>query len=338
MFPYFSLILPVYNVKAYLERCVHSIMNQGFHDFEVILVDDGSTDGSSEYCNRFASDYDCIRVIHKENGGLSSARNAGFMNARGEYIWFVDPDDWIEQGALELLHSVSCATKSDIIKFDYFRVEDGDRRKCSSGLSGAFENEERLDELRRQAFCSPGKYTLSAWSHIYRHSFLSSNALRFVSEREIGSEDYLFNLLALMCAGNVTICEDALYSYELRSGSLTQKYKPDLPKRYTRLYACLKDYAGKNDMLARYDAMIDRFYVWHLLYASWICEEYHIVNSEHSLKDGRNNVKTILRMPEFEMAVKNCYCRDMNWKKRIQVLAMRLKFEFVLYWILVKRK
>ena len=87
---FFSLILPAYNVAPYLERCLRSILDQGMTDYEVILVDDGSRDDTPRLCDTFAEKYDSIRVIHKENGGLSSARNAGLAQAKGKYLWFID--------------------------------------------------------------------------------------------------------------------------------------------------------------------------------------------------------------------------------------------------------
>ena len=91
-----SVIIPVFNVSGYLARCVESVCNQTYKDIEIILVDDGSTDNSLDICNQMQKKYSTIRVFHKENGGLSSARNMGLDNARGEYICFIDSDDWIE--------------------------------------------------------------------------------------------------------------------------------------------------------------------------------------------------------------------------------------------------
>lgn len=94
--PKISIIVPVYNVEKYLRKCIDSILNQTFKDFELILIDDGSTDESGKICDEYNLKDNRIKVIHKENGGLSSARNAGLDIAQGEYIGFVDSDDWIE--------------------------------------------------------------------------------------------------------------------------------------------------------------------------------------------------------------------------------------------------
>lgn len=101
-----SVIVPVYNVEKYLEKCVHSIINQTYENTEIILIDDGSTDSSGKICDKFSELEKKIKVIHKDNGGVSSARNVGIENAKGEYISFVDSDDWIEPGMIEALYNI----------------------------------------------------------------------------------------------------------------------------------------------------------------------------------------------------------------------------------------
>ena len=120
--PIISIIVPVYNVESYLERCINSILNQTFKNFELILVDDGSTDKSGEICDSFAGYDKRIRVIHKKNGGLSSARNVGLDVSIGKYIGFVDSDDWIDEFMYEKLYRNMIKTKSDIVICNFSRV------------------------------------------------------------------------------------------------------------------------------------------------------------------------------------------------------------------------
>ena len=110
-----SVIVPVYNVITYIDRCICSIINQTYRDFEVILVDDGSTDDSGLRCDEYALKYDYIKVIHKENGGLSDARNCGCLCSIGEYITFVDSDDYIDFTYLEKLYEVVSHTEAEIV-------------------------------------------------------------------------------------------------------------------------------------------------------------------------------------------------------------------------------
>ena len=101
--PYLSIIVPVYNVEEYIQKCINSILSQNYLDFELILIDDGSTDNSGKICDEFASENKKIKVIHQENGGLSNARNTGIKNAVGHYLWFIDSDDWIVGNAFSII-------------------------------------------------------------------------------------------------------------------------------------------------------------------------------------------------------------------------------------------
>ena len=334
MAPYFSIILPIYNVAPYLERCVQSVLDQNYRDYELILVDDGSTDASPEICDRLASQHDCIQVIHKENGGLASARNAGTQMAQGEYIWWVDSDDWISQDALELLYNASFEKKPDIVKFNYIRVEQ-EAYPCTSCVApGYYHDENALTELLTAGFFRTEKFTLSACTCIYSRSFLDKNYLRFVSERVVGSEDYLFNLEVLLLAKSVQIIESKLYYYEQRTGSLTQRYKKNLPDRYRKLFMLLRQYFADAGALDRYNAKICRFFAWHLMHGTCISNEYK-VSYDHSIKDGRRNVYQFLGYPELRYAIKHCDKTGLGWKQKLQLLSMRLRLEPVFYFLYV---
>jgi len=119
-----SIIIPVYNVEDYLARCLESILFQSFKDFEVLLIDDGSTDGSGKICDAYAQNDTRIRVIHKVNGGVSSARNVGLNNANGQYISFVDSDDFVHPCFLEFLYNSIKSSKADISICDYEKRND----------------------------------------------------------------------------------------------------------------------------------------------------------------------------------------------------------------------
>lgn len=335
--PYFSLILPCYKVAAYVERCVRSILKQDFTDFEIILVDDGSPDETPALCDRLAAEHPCIRVIHKENGGLSSARNAGLAAAKGRYIWFVDSDDWIEAGALALLHQACEDGAPEIVKFSHFRVTEQPMSALHSVPSGLYEGQERCDQLRRQALREASRYCLSAWSHVYRTDFLERHQLTFVSERLIGSEDYLFNLQALFCVSHMCVLPDALYSYELRPGSLTQTYKPDLPQRYCELHRQLTEYARACGKL-EYLPLIDRFYLWHLLVSTCFSQEYLTVTQAHPLSQARKNVSDMLRLQQVQQAARNADRSGLTWQKQIQLAAIRLRQEGLFCYLFGKRR
>ena len=127
-----SVIVPIYNIKQYLPRCIDSIRNQTLKDIEIILIDDGSTDGSSEICDQYAAVDPRVRVLHKENEGLSAARNDGIQMARADYIMFVDGDDWVEPEFCELPYRAAVGNNVDAVSFLHVTVsENGVKEKCS---------------------------------------------------------------------------------------------------------------------------------------------------------------------------------------------------------------
>lgn len=336
MTPYFSVILPVYNVAAYLERCIRSVLEQSFQDYELILVDDGSKDTSPEICDRFASQYDFIRVIHKSNGGLSSARNAGLEIAQGKYIWWVDSDDYIEPCALETLFESSRGKQPDMVKFDYYRVEKTTRMIRSNAEPGIYQGEDIRKKLLEKAFFSGGKFVLSAWSHLYRREFLRKESLSFVSERIVGSEDYLFNLEALYAAQSLAVLAKPLYYYELRTGSLTQLYKGDLAERYEKLADELEDWYRKAGASSDYFGRINTFYIWHLIHGTCFSQEYTPARN-HSLEQGRKHVRYLLKSSYVRKRLRNCYLGSLTGKQRLQILAMDLRIEPLFYWLYVRK-
>lgn len=126
MIPKISVIIPVYNVEQFLPRCVDSVINQTYKNLEIILVDDGSLDGSSILCDNYAKSDNRIKVVHKLNGGLSSARNVGLVVASGEYIGFLDSDDWIDHDTLEYCYNLLVSNKANVVQFDLEMVSDID--------------------------------------------------------------------------------------------------------------------------------------------------------------------------------------------------------------------
>lgn len=336
MAPYFSVILPIYNVERYLQRCVQSVLGQQFTDYEIILVDDGATDGCPELCDRLARENRCIRVLHKENGGLSSARNAGLQLAKGRYVWWVDSDDWIQPDALQSLYDATEKHSPDMVKFNHFRVEGENSIPVLSIAAAGFYADDQCRELLKQGCYTAGKFVLSAWSHVYRREFLLDRGLTFVSERLVGSEDYLFNLESYLLAEAVTVVSDVLYSYELRQGSLSQSYKKDLPQRYERLYNLLCRQYANAGALEQYQGDLAAFYLWHLLHGTCIPNEYFSTQT-HTLQEGRRNVRTFLSADSVREAYACCNKKYFPYKKRLQLWAMNMRFELLFYWLYVKK-
>lgn len=212
--PTISVIVPVYKVEPYIHQCIDSILAQTYTDFELILVDDGSPDNCGLICDEYAKQDDRIRVIHQENRGLSAARNAGIDVAKGEYLTFIDSDDWITAHYLEKLYTAAINTDADIVCCDYF-----------SKQSVANDNSTGAERIRiisgRDAlaarYSGDVQVRVSAWGKLYRRSILEK--LSF-PEGKI-HEDQWFSTMAYYFAKKTAFLQNKLYFYRLRDDSIT---------------------------------------------------------------------------------------------------------------------
>ena len=224
--PKFSVIVPVYKVEEYLETCVNSLLAQSVEagSVEIILVDDGSPDRCGEICDRLAEAYEEIRVFHKKNGGLSSARNSGIQEAKGQYIVFVDSDDTLEAGALgKIQEALDKYGDADAVFYDGLEDDGTSRdslRRITDDHVRIFENGKDflLKKYRNN------NLNVEAWLYAYRRAFLEESQLTF--EEGILHEDVEFTPRALMKCGKIIQLPDQLYHYMVRENSIsTQKNK-----------------------------------------------------------------------------------------------------------------
>lgn len=211
----FSIIVPVYNTEPYLEKCILSLKEQTFTDIEIILIDDGSTDNSPQICDQFSRIDSRIKVIHKENGGLSDARNKGMAAASGEYILFVDSDDYIEPDACRNFARY-CELGCDMIVAN--AVVEGDRIKLTHipADSTVYSGTDYLYKAVKS-----DNAPMAAWLNAYRRAFLIENNLFF--KYGILHEDEQFSPRCFLKANSV-ICTDILfYHYVIRSNSISKQ-------------------------------------------------------------------------------------------------------------------
>jgi len=215
-----SFILPIYKVEAYLPQCVDSILSQMNPACEIILVNDGSPDGCGAICDGYAAKYENIQVIHKENGGLSSARNAGLEQAAGRYILFVDSDDYIEPGSVEKILAWIDSTDADVAFMLSRKVyPDGTSEPLGENLvRSEIRDRAPVEVLRFLASCP--KFPASAWGKIYRRSFLLEGGHRFPDDRRL-SEDLQYSLDLLLTAQRFDYLDFPYYCYrQNRAGSI----------------------------------------------------------------------------------------------------------------------
>ena len=220
--PQVSVIIPIYNVDRYLSQCIESALNQTIDDIEVILVDDGSIDSSPEICDRYVRMDDRVRVIHKANGGLSSARNSGLDVASGKWICFLDADDWLATTRFEEMLAFE-QDDLDIIIGGFTQCLRGkERLRHPVVRPSVYSNEYILNGMVYQGQFAP------VWTSLYRHSLIKNNRMRFLPNKEIYPEDTLFNAEAYSKARLVRVIASCGYYYRLHNQSISHSYQANL--------------------------------------------------------------------------------------------------------------
>ncbi len=217
MNPLISVIVPVYNAEAYLHRCVDSLLAQTFRDFEILLIDDGSPDKSGDICDQYARQDDRIRVFHKGNGGVSSARQLGIELAKGEYSIHCDPDDWVETNMLEELYNKAKATAADMVICDFFVDSTQSTTICKQPIKSNYSNDVLIQLLENELHGS-------TCNKLIKHSLYSQYNVHFPNSIDY-CEDYCVMIQLLQHKLHIEYLPKAFYHYNQfdNTESITRK-------------------------------------------------------------------------------------------------------------------
>ena len=237
-----SVIVPIYNAEKYLEQCLDSIVNQTLEDIEIILINDGSTDGSAEICKKYLSD-SRVTYYYKENEGLAAARDDGMLRANGEYIGFVDSDDWIKPDMYEKMYSAAKTNDSDIVFCNCIENEDGHvfTPEMPDGAYGRKDIEEKILSRTLAYIGKNGTKRAIRWSNclrIYKTDTLKKNEIRF-DRRLRRSQDLQLTYEATLVAQNYYYISEPLYHNRVVSDSLSRGYTKNMWPLYTYLIEIL---------------------------------------------------------------------------------------------------
>lgn len=308
-----SVIVPVYKVEDYLDRCVKSIQNQTYKELEILLVDDGSPDRCGGMCDAYAREDERIRVIHKENGGLGDARNAGIAQASGTYMLFVDSDDRIREDLVSVTVEAAEKHQADVVIFDY-QGEDKDQAPCD--LFTFQLPEER--PLSAQETPRLIKESCSAVNKLFRKSFWDAQGLAFPKGRYYEDLATIPKLMA--CAGCVVYLKKALYYYLMRDGSImhSSNFKKNYEDRTAAADSVLQFFKEKG---------LDKTYRKELEYL--VFENTFFVPSREIVLNDRKNVylekfRTYAygKFPELD---ENEYVQELSGKERLMWKLVRGK-------------
>lgn len=307
-----SIIIPCYNVEMFISKCLESIVNQTYDKLEIICINDGSTDSTKDIINYIAQKDFRIKVVNQNNSGLSSARNTGIKYSTGEFILFVDSDDWLERNTLEMLVKKE---RADLICFSYNRVFQKIIQPRKLSLTGNFEAafiQRRIVGLLDKELSDPSQTDslVTAWGKLYVTNIIKKNKIQFTDTKIIGTEDALFNIIFLEFAETVTIIDKPLYNYRKTNfNSLTTTYKPALFEKWTVLYSKIAEIIiEKNDDF--HTALQNRICL------SIIGLGLNETFSNSTYADKQTRLKEILSDPLYKKAYSNLKLKyfPLHWK------------------------
>lgn len=306
--PCISIIVPVYNVEKYLKKCITSILKQTFRDFELILVDDGSTDCSGKICDDFAKMDSRIFVIHKNNAGLSSARNIGISIARGNYLGFVDSDDYIATDMYEMLYKNLIREDADISVCGIYHCYAGRKSKVNEFYYKVLNVQEAIRFIfeRKDA-------DVSAWNKLYKKEIFHS--VRY-PEGKIYEDTYVIVRLFMLCR-KIVFSSERKYYYCHRAGSITTKHFTK------RNFALIEAYRENFLIIKKYFPEIKKIAAEKLYYANFIVLDGMIASGcEKEYREEISKVVKFLKRHYKEML----YCNTFTIKRKISMLILKISF------------
>lgn len=317
-----SLIVPVYNVSAYIDQCVRSILAQTYSDLQIILVDDGSTDGSEKSCDRFADEDDRIVVIHKsENEGLVKARQTGLIAATGELVGFVDSDDWIEPEMFEKLYKALEANNVDIAMCGRFEDSGGVSRPAYHGIEeGRYEGDELIREVFPRMIVNGGFFDWGLypgyWDKLFRRDVIYDRLMKVDEHIKMG-EDAAGTYPCILHSKSIYVLHECLYHYRQTSSSMVRISDSDAAKERRRFKIL-------------YDSVLKEFVAGRSIYD--LCDQWEeyllflMTPRADVLYEGLGELEYLFPFPQVKKGSKVIvYCAGL-WGQRLYAYLKRTRF------------
>lgn len=321
--PKVSVIIPIYNVEKYLRKCIDSILAQTLDDLEVILVDDGSTDGSPEICNEYG-ELPNVTVIHQTNKGLSAARNSGMRAAKGEYVAFVDSDDYVAEEMYAEMYSCAKHNTVDIVCCNYALVQD---ERVLPNQDGYLPDNRIIEpfEIRNILTSERGSKLLwFAWKSLFSREMLIKNEILFIEEPIV--EDTPFNLDVMLSANAVWFINKPFYYYVQTPTSIIRGgYKKNFYLKLNNCYIARKSISEKHKLMGYQDAL----YAYSMTHTLVMLVSNEMGNSAPMAE----RVKTLREIRNTELVEETFAHADVNLiHSRICWAVLLLKYR--VYWLL----
>ena len=319
--PLISIIVPVYNVEKYLRQCLDSLVNQTYKNIEIICVDDGSTDNCSAILNEYEKNDKRLKVIHKENGGLSDARNTGIKIASGKYVMYVDSDDWIDLDTCEKAVNYAERYNCDVVMWSYVREYDGiSHNTFILGKESFLFEDDKCETLKRKLVGLINEelkrpqdidHIVTAWGKLYKKSVV--NGMGFIDTKIIGTEDALFNIMVFERVKSVFYIPTCFNHYrKTNETALTRNYKPQLVKQWKTLYEIIDSIIGKRKEGKDYYQALD-----NRICLGLICIGLNLIEDKKVTWDNKKTeMQSVLQMNHYRAAFENLQISYMpiHWK------------------------
>lgn len=335
-----SVIVPVYNVEKYLRTCIDSLLEQTYENIEIIMVDDGSKDASREICEEYACKYEKCKVVHKKNAGLGMARNTGMEYMEGEYVTFVDSDDYLDSKCVENLYKMLVKHNVDMCKGGFRRITNSGNivrnRKYGNEVFAGEEAKRKL--LPRMIGSSPTQHDsieMCVCGAIYNTEIIKKYDIKFPSERELISEDLVFNIDFMQYAHGACTISDIGYNYRVNDRSLTTSYRKDRFEASKYFYLEIK----RKLKVLEYDRMaflrLDRmFFIYVKMSIGQECKNnFSISKAEHI-----DNIKNICSDEIVRKVIHHYPKKYLGIKQNIFLKMIDFKLAKLLYFLLSFRK
>jgi len=330
---FFSVIVPIYNIEKYLRRCIDSVLSQSYADFELILVDDGSPDNCPAVCDEYAAKDSRIKVIHKENGGLVSARQAGVCEACGDYVFHLDGDDALLPDALESAYKIICDTKVDIVSFSYQTCVDGKEGEvvedfAEEGLYNKADMEKRIyPNLLSNKNMKNLFYFL--WGKAIKRELAVKHQMNVKTTISMG-EDVSCSVPCYLDADAVYMSKKAVYLYTVRGDSITTDFKISQISQIADVITGLRELDVKKP--EDFDEQISR-------YSCFLCFAILAAAAEGSHFSAVRDLKETIRNSLHNEEIKKADFENITLKSRITIALMKKqKIRLAFYFLYLCKK
>ena len=333
--PLISIIIPVYNVENYLKQCIESVLSQSYENTEIILVDDGSRDSCGIICDDYQKSYPNIKVIHKKNAGLGYARNTGLEVMSGSYVTFIDSDDWVSPDLISHMYDALKKNGVDFCKSGFKRVKDDGNILSMTHYEneifvGEYAEKELLPKMIGSSPNGHDSIEMCVCAVLYDANIIRDNSIRFPSEREMISEDLVFNIDYLHYSNGACVIDKIDYYYRMNDNSLSHRYREDRFESskffYIEIKKMLEQFGYNRDVMLRLNRMF-------FIYIRMCIGQEKKTISGHDRITSIENIKRICENESVKIAIIEYPINQLGFKQRIFLRLVSRRKSYLLYFL-----